>query len=172
MGYNTYFSGEFDLDKKLDDDTFKILKGLAGTRRMKRDMSKLFPDVPSDELLTKYGTDGEFYFDGDGYFGQDTDASVANCNEPPSTQPGLWCQWIPSDDRLHIEWDQGEKFYKYVEWIKYIIDRILAPRGYVLNGEVYWSGEEDYDRGILIVRDNEVFVREGEIVYGDMIKVV
>ncbi len=38
-------------------------------------------------------------------------------------------------------WNGAEKFYNYVEWLQYLIDKILAPRGYTLNGECQWFGE-------------------------------
>ena len=30
-----------------------------------------------------------------------------------TTYPGIWCQWVPTDDGKGIEWDGGEKFYNY-----------------------------------------------------------
>ncbi|KKL86082.1 hypothetical protein LCGC14_1948340, partial [marine sediment metagenome] len=71
-------------------------------------------------------------------------------------------QWILTGDRQHIEWDGGEKFYGYVEWIEYIIEKILKPRSYVLNGKVEWSGEDEDDFGTILVINNKVEVIEGE----------
>lgn len=150
MGYTTDFQGQFNIDHSLDDDTYNLLVGLSTTRRMKR------------TLGPEYGVDGEFYFDGIGYMGQDHDPSIVNHNEPPSTQPGLWCQWRPTDDRMHIEWNEVEKFYRYIEWIDYIIQKILKPKGYRLNGEVEWRGEDPDDRGIIRIHDNTITL--GEIV--------
>lgn len=75
-----------------------------------------------------------------------------------------YCQWIANEDWMSIEWDGGEKFYCYVEWLEYLIDQCLKPWGYVLNGAVLWQGEggatwqgqEIPDRGTLYVRDNQV----------------
>lgn len=53
---------------------------------------------------------------------------------------------------------EGEKFYKYVEWIKYLIDKILKPRGYIVDGEVHWRGEEFRDIGNIVVKNNKVTV--------------
>jgi len=71
--------------------------------------------------------------------------------------PGIWCQWVPNDDGTAIVWDEGEKFYEYIEWIKYLITNILEPRGYELNGKVHWDGEESEDKGYIIVTKNKVF---------------
>jgi len=70
--------------------------------------------------------------------------------------PGIHCQWVPSGDLLSIEYDGGEKFYNYTEWIEYLIKEFLIPWGYTLNGKVYWSGEDDDDTGFITVTDNDV----------------
>src|SRR5574337_684850 len=99
MGYSTDFFGSFELNKPLDADTLKFLQKFNETRRMARKLGR------------EYGVEGEFYVDGTGDFGQERDATVIDGNRPPSTQPGLWCQWRPTDDGTAIEWDGGEKFY-------------------------------------------------------------
>lgn len=131
MGYTTIFEGHFDLNKKLDAETHEFLNKLADTRRMKRNV---------DESV--YGVEGEFYVDGEGFKGQEKEDNVIDNNEPPSTQPSLWLQWVPTDDGMAIKWDGGEKFYDSVEWIKYLIKSILAPKGYILNGIVNAEGED------------------------------
>ena len=79
--------------------------------------------------------------------------------------PGIWCQWIPTNDKEGIEWDGNEKFYEYIEWLKYLIKNFLSPKGYVLNGEVEWDGEERGDTGKIIVKDNIVETKKGKIIY-------
>lgn len=146
MGYTTDFLGRFELNKKLDEETFTFLKKFSETRRMKR------------SLPEEFGVDGEFFVDGGGFLGTDREPSVVEYNHPPSTQPGLWCQWIPSNDGLKIKWDGGEKFYEYVPWIKYIIKNFLAPKGYVLNGSVEYEGEGRNDCGTIVITNNKVEV--------------
>jgi hypothetical protein len=146
MGYSTQFVGEFKVDRPVDTETYNLLVGLATTRRMKR------------RVDAKYGVDGEFYV-------EDDDEGVVDNNRTPSTQPSLWCQWLIDDDRQTISWDGGEKFYDYVEWIKYIADRVLKPRGYKLSGEVEWQGEDARDIGIIVVTENEVTTKKGRVVF-------
>ena len=153
MGYTTDFEGRFNLDRELDEETFQLLSKLNDTRRMKRDVGP------------EYGVEGEFYVEGKGFKGQDHEDNVVNSSAPPATQPGLWCQWMPTADKLGIEWDGGEKFYEYVEWIAYLIEKILKPKGYVLNGTVEWQGEESGDVGRICITDNEVTTQEGRIVW-------
>jgi hypothetical protein len=100
--------------------------------------------------------EGEFYVEGGGDYGQADEDNVIDYNRPPSTQPDLWCQWVPTKDGKGIEWDGSEKFYGYVEWIKYLIAKVLSPKGYVLNGTVDWRGEEWEDAGTISIKDNNV----------------
>ena len=93
---------------------------------------------------------------------------ILNRNATPEGQPSLWNQWTPGKDEQDndcIEWDGGEKFYDYVEWLKYLIDELLKPWGYVLNGEVNWEGESRDDMGIIICKDNVVTTKTAVITY-------
>jgi len=102
--------------------------------------------LPSDDLrIVRLTSDG---------FGENP--GVKDYNEPAGGCPGLWCQWVATKDGKHIEWDGGEKFYEYVDWLKWIIEKFLKPNGIVLNGEVRWQGEYDDDKGVIRVHDNEV----------------
>ena len=148
MGYTTDFSGQFELNKELSPKMAQYLKLFNETRRMKRNTDEVF------------GVEGEFFVFGGGSFGQDREPNVINYNQAPSTQPGLWCQWTPTSDNMGIEWDGGEKFYYYTDWLVYLIYKILAPNGYVLNGVVEWSGEGMGDVGDIFVEDNKVFVQK------------
>ncbi len=77
------------------------------------------------------------------------------------TEIGGYCQWVPTTDGTGIEWDNGEKFYDYVPWLKHIVEKFLVPWGYILNGAVQWSGESVTDIGTIVVKNNAVSVAEG-----------
>lgn len=80
-------------------------------------------------------------------------------DEPPKGEPGYWCQWQPSDDGHYIEWDQGEKFYAYVEWIDYLMQHFFKRWGVVLDGEIEWIGEDaSEDQGCIRIKDNQIEV--------------
>lgn len=142
MGYTTDFGGSFKLNKPLTPKMHDFLVSFSESRRMGRNVD------------AKFGIEGEFYVEG-----KDRDSDIIDHNQEPSTQPGLWCQWVPTSDGNGIEWDGGEKFYKYTEWLVYLIHKILAPNGYVLNGVVEWSGEDSGDVGEIFVEDNRVFTK-------------
>jgi hypothetical protein len=50
-------------------------------------------------------------------------------DSPPNGQPELYCQWTPNKEGITIEWDTGEKFYGYIEWIEYLINQFLKKWG-------------------------------------------
>ena len=60
-------------------------------------------------------------------------------------------------------YDDGEKFYEYVEWLEYLVKNFLDPWSYKLNGEMSWSGEEDDDRGTIYVKENKVEAVDDDI---------
>lgn len=151
MGYTTDFSGQFHFNKPLGEKIKAYLTLLNETRRMKRNVDEAF------------GVEGEFYAFGGGSYGQDHEDNIVDHNTPPSTQPSLWLQWTPTEDGAGLEWDGGEKFYCYTEWLVYLINKILAPNGYVLNGVVDYQGEEFSDRGEIEVKDNVVYLDGKEV---------
>lgn len=92
--------------------------------------------------------------------------------EEGQPEDSYWCQWVPTEDGRGIKWDEGEKFYYYVEWLQYLIDRILQPKGYNLTGEVTYQGETASDFGKLIIKDSVVVKTEGFQVGSDIKEVV
>lgn len=85
----------------------------------------------------------------------------AETDHRDGSTPGIWCDWSPNAAGTAISWNGAEKFYDYDAWLNYLIKRFLAPKGYVLNGEVKWQGEDDGDVGKLCVTNNHLVVKPG-----------
>ena len=196
MGYTTDFQGQLNFDRVLTNEEVNYIKKFNDSRRMKRDVSKLYklyngeggnPFLPKEQT---YGNEGEYFVGGTGHAGQDRDDSIIDYNESPGSvlksndedfgtywsrhtkqiqdglcQPGLWCQWTTDENGTHLMWDGGEKFYNYVEWLKYIINHFFEKWGVKLNGEVYWKGEDGEDMGKIVVKDNWVTVKYARVTY-------
>jgi len=166
MGYTTDFSGTLKLNRQLTVSEKNFLDKLASTRRMVRDVDP------------KYGVEGEFYIESVNDFGQDHEPNIVDYNRPPKTQPSLWLQWVPTEDGMGIEWDGSEKFYNYVEWLQYLIEKvfpyILRPgdEPLVLNGDIKWEGEDRDDFGMISVRNNIITIHEGRKVYHEQVAIV
>lgn len=181
MGYTTDFEGRFTLDRPLSPEHRVYLVAFSETRRMKRDPEKaaLLPDPIRDAVGLPVGDEGAYFVGG----GQWEDASVTDVNRAPgeisvydhppaewnrlmaeskervangTAQPGVHCDWCPTEDGTAIEWNGSEKFYEYTAWLRYLIRHFLAPWGYTLNGDVSWRGEDHSDIGVLHVVDNVV----------------
>ena len=145
--------------------------------------------VEKEQHETIYGVDGEFFAKDD----DERDPSIIDYNTPPGQQeyggtlggmelyrenerrikeglcqPSLWCDWEIVGDRF--QWNGGEKFYHYIEWLKYLIKNMFTPWGVLLNGEITWQGEESEDIGLIKVTNNEVEVYEGEKIYTKKLK--
>lgn len=157
MGYSTDFEGKLKFNRKLTEKEANFINKLAETRRMARNVDP------------KYGVEGEFYVEGDDW----NDPTVIDGNAPPRTQPGLWCQWVVTDDRQFLEWDGGEKFYNYVEWLEYIINNVFpyiledGDEPLMLSGVVEWQGEESNDIGRIVVNNNVVSTHGGHVAYDE-----
>lgn len=138
MGYDIVYEGTISVDKELDQETVDLLKGLSKTRRVAYDVDKLIADgLGTKESL---GIQGEFFVKGSyNSYGKEFKEYVVEVNIPPYTQPGLWCNWTVSEDKKALQWTRDEKSYAGHEWIKYIVKKILEPRGYVANGIVNWD---------------------------------
>ena len=80
----------------------------------------------------------------------------------PLPHPESYLQWVPSETLDHIVWDGGEKFYNYVEWMKWLC-AWLASIGITASGAVHWSGEDASDQGEILVLDSEVMEKTKQI---------
>ena len=166
MGYSTDFYGSVGFNKPITEELYDYIKLFNEVRHMKRDVEKIKKIYPNWQKFCfngELGSDGE-YFIGEKPFNE-ADNSIVDYNCPPNSQPGLWCQWIINRDG-ELEWDGGEKFYEYEEWLRYLINHFFAPSGYILNGEIEFQGEDRDDFGIIIVKDNVVTVEYGERIMG------
>lgn len=163
MGYTTTFTGSFKLNRPLEPKHYAYLMEFAGTRRMARSerAAEKFEDKIREAVGLPIGPEGAYFVGASGFRGLGADESIADFNSPPADQPGLWCQWVPTDDGNGIEWDGGEKFYSYGEWLLYLLGHFLRPWGYELSGTVRWQGEELDDCGKITVDGNMVSVQKG-----------
>lgn len=70
--------------------------------------------------------------------------------------PDSYNQWEPLSDGTGLCWNLGEKFYDYVEWMQWLINEYLVPRGIHTNGTIRYQGEEIGDVGRIEVEDDIV----------------
>lgn len=161
MGYTTDFSGEVSINPPLNKKEIEYLQKFNQTRRMSR-------------------MNGPYFVDGTGDYGQGRDSDILDFNRPPEGQPGLWCNWTPTEDGTAIEWDGGEKFYNAEKWMAYLIKHFVGSdpiakrehpeefsflQGHDLNGRIDAQGEDYDDKWLLIVENNKVKVADVIVTY-------
>jgi hypothetical protein len=168
MGYDTTFTGRFELDKPLSEAQAAYLRAFANTRRVERNeaIAVTLADPLREAVGLPIGAWGAYFVGADGFMGQQYDKSITDNNSPPPDQPGLWCQWVPSHNRMSLEWDENEKFYDAPQWVKYLIDHFLKPWGFTVSGIVEWQGEKSDDAGQIVVLNNVVHTAKYSRIFG------
>lgn len=168
MGYSTDFNGTLKFNKEVSERLKEYINRFSATRRMPRDndkIKKIYPNWRELCFFGELGNKGEYFAPDSDMLGQEHEDSIIDYNGySESVHPGLWCQWVINEND-ELEWDGGEKFYNYVEWLKYLIHHFFEPFGYVLNGDITWQGEDSDDCGTICVKDNVVDVKYGMHVY-------
>ncbi len=147
MGYTTDFIGTFRFDRPLTPAERAYLLAFARIRRVRRDpeTAKSLPDPVREAVGLPVGPDGEYFV-----------GVAETAGHPPPGQPGPWCHWVPDETGQYLGWDGREEFSAYVEWLRYLIDRFLAPWGVRVDGRIRYQGERRDDFGTISVQANVV----------------
>lgn len=89
-----------------------------------------------------------------------------------SVHPSFYCDWRIQEDwrnnKSYLVHNGSEKSYNQAEWLKLLIETYFRPRGYTLNGEITWEGDDSYDLGKIVVTDNEVKILKAKIIYEEV----
>lgn len=80
--------------------------------------------------------------------------AIAKSAEPDL--PGYADLFELSEDGSFILPDENESRHGLRLWLVLLIEHVLEPLGYVLNGDVSWTADDADDRGSIYVRDNIV----------------
>lgn len=167
----------FSQTRRIKRDVHKLMKIYEG----KYGLPGVGPTATPEEI---YGIDGEWYVNND-FHGC---PSIIDYNTPPGhvmyndplykgmllyqenirrskeceCQPSLWCQWILNDEGTELMWDEGEKFYNYIDWLNYLIKMFFTPWGIKLHGVVEYQGENPSDKGEIFV-SSQAEIRDKKI---------
>lgn len=160
MSYDMEFRGEFVVQPPLRPEHLAYLRAFNRTRHMKRDtaVTAALDDAVRLAAGLPVGDEGGYFVGDAGDWGRDVGEGILDYNTPPAAQPGILCNWTPSDDGTAIGWDGQRKFVDWEPWLCYLIEHFLKPWGYTVHGRVEWRGEEWLDVGVLRVRHNVVSV--------------
>ena len=164
MGYTTWFEGELTPNKPFKKEFINYINAFSEKRHEPRDVEII---KRSDPDWAKHCLDGNLGPYGMYYVGSFDEGVIDRSAAKGYTCPGYWCFWCINEETGVVEWDGGEKFYQYTDWLIYLIENFFEPAGYILNGEFIWIGEDSDDRGKISVVNNKVSEFLGEIVYED-----
>lgn len=169
MGYDTYFNGRISIEPPLSRSQEEYLKAFSSTRRMKRDpeLTAQRSDPLRELVGLPVGPEGGYFVGAGGHAGQEDSFDILDYNNAPTGQPGLWCKWTISvfKGKQFVEWNEREKFYDYTDWLHYLVKHFFEPWGITLNGLIEWQGEDSSDRGQIVVKDNQISIREGRWIW-------
>lgn len=156
MSFGIELQGQFNLTPRLTSDQIKYLTKFSETRRMQRSgsIAEKLPDPARNAVKLPIGRQAEYFVGGLVNCVRDTDDSVLK-DYPPTSQPGYWCPWRPSEDGNFIEPIGYGVTCDDIEWLEYVIEHFLTPWGITANGCVTWRDEE-CDEGTINVADNEI----------------
>ena len=162
MGYTTWFEGGLTPNKPFKKEFINYINAFSEKRHEPRDVEII---KRSDPDWAKHCLDGNLGPCGMYYVGSFDEGVIDRSAAKGYTCPRYWCDWCINEETGVVEWDGGEKFYNYVEWLKFLIDNFFEPAGYKLNGEIFWGGEDRDDTGVIVVKDNYIYTYNGSIVY-------
>jgi len=159
MGYSTEFIGEIKVSPALSSEEIIYLKQFHHTRHTQLLKNPYY--IGDSEPLDLRN--------------QDEDVIIKN-SHPASGKPGLWCNWIPTEDGAAVKWSGSEKSHDMAEWLVYLITHFIGPTplastelpffsGHDLNGEVEAVGERADDRWKMVVSGSVLTVFQGRVVY-------
>ena len=168
MGYNTEFEGRINTNKPMSNELIIWLDKFSKTRHysidtallkesfLEKTIREMLPPIGNYRENVDMGIEGKFLAHGDEYH---RPKYCDNYNKPADDCPGLWLQWRVTEDGYGIEWDMGEKFYNYTEWLEWLILYIFEPGGYILNGKIRFQGQNYNDQGHIYVENNVVTIK-------------
>ena len=160
------YEGTFVFDTPLQPAHRRYLQRFHSNRCVKwfEEQVEYLPDPLRMAVGLPIGPDGA-YFVGKEAVGRasdsllhGTDWLIKAYDIPPQGQPGLWCDWRPSEDGYHLVHDGIETTLANYEWLYYLIEHFLHPWGYSLSGQVRWEvvGSEPERRGTITIKNNAI----------------
>ncbi|MGW7646410.1 hypothetical protein [Streptomyces bobili] len=158
------FTGCIDISPPLNASESAYLTRFAATRRMAR-LSGPYTTLPTGRLVLP-------------------DGDIIDITDAPQGQPGLHCQWAPTESGAGIEWSRRSKFPFAAEWLAFLIRQFSMPGAelarelqcppqaryyapefpdftfdHTLSGRIEAQGEAG-DHWQIVVEDNHVSVTE------------
>ena len=138
MSYNTYWCGSLEVTPPLKDSEVEALEEWLGHN----DNERIITDPDVIEHMTADGW--EYYTPW---------SPVASFSYEPELYPGV--------SYIEIESESG-----YSGIMAILLYHLLKQlKGHTVSGEISWDGDESEDIGELVVKDDDVYLCNGSVVY-------
>lgn len=160
MGYDTYFTGELVMSRRLTEPEHEYLSAFLDTAHYARDTSKLegIPDPLREAVGLPLGDQGCFFMGRDKSVASDMiqyeDTLLEDYDYgPPVNLPDHGTDWYLvrlKDGRDILCHGDGKSRGLYTDWLMWLVENILTPWGISLSGEVTWRGDDEEDMGRIV----------------------
>ncbi|KAL9647057.1 hypothetical protein ABK040_016532 [Willaertia magna] len=162
------FEGHFNLNKNLGEnlEVLQKIQILSLTRRIPYNLEEIAKkeNKTIEEVVELYGVEGEFYnfylsavkkeypnpldwqikhfYNKKDFFPNNFDLLYYNYDAAPLCQPTLKCPWRYNKEKNVLESDGDNEFIEdYADWLVYIVNVVLKPEGFIVNGDVKYIHE-------------------------------
>lgn len=147
------FKGKLCTDKPVNKELYEYINKFAKTTHVRRDPEILKQDPNWKECA--------FCGLGEPTFGTKDAAFFAGYNDTSiqyyiacETAPSKHCNWYMTD-LSSLEWNGASDNKNYFAWLDFLIQNFFKPCGYILNGSIHFSNNEDSaDFGCIVCKDN------------------
>lgn len=134
MGYHVFYNGRIDIAPPLTVDDACLFQTIINPERQDKN---IFNTDTSAETIRK---------------------AIEDENEYLSSFP-----LDLKDDLATLEDTGNEERPGCAEWLTSLIQHFFAPRGYVLDGDISWGGDNIDDRGTIYIHANQLEAVDDEI---------
>jgi hypothetical protein len=162
--YKIQFEGSVQLDRPLQPEQIAYLQRFLEIRRIawSVDYIDALPDSLREAVGLPPGPEGA-YFVGLSFEELKVDVwqplvrdQKLHQNKPPQGQPRLWCAWKLDEDGVTFRYTDEQELYFCYAWLQYLIEHFFTPWGYEVDGEITWQGDDEADRGTIIVGKSHI----------------
>lgn len=165
MGYHTDFTGKFHFEKNASREFMEYINAFSHARHVLRNAEEIKHADPEWKKHCFHGDLGEY---GEYYADPSNAFAMPNENIIQKNVPGYYCEWYMPDTGTLMHNDGTDYYQDYQNWLFFLLRNFIIPDHYILNGSVYWNGEDTEDLGILVIQNNCLYLQHWNgYTYGD-----
>lgn len=162
MGYYSIGIGKLYVNQKLDEQTKQKFQRLLESSFCQRDIQKIAEkeNISEEQAVELFGQEGELY----PRHRDPEKETLIQPIKPVSFFPeGTCCLWNYEDNYGYFYLPQEHcRLYNYISMLNYIIQHILSPNNYTLNGKIFVLGQEN-EVELIDIQNNNIIRKESDV---------